>query len=253
MPSAIDLNSDLGESYGPWTMGDDAAMLAVVTSANIACGFHAGDPLTMARTMRLAGHEGVAVGAHIGYADLRGFGRRPMVVSDEELAADIIYQFGAAQALAAAADIGISHVKPHGALYNALAADGQLAGVVCGALASVAPELRVFGLAGSIFLDAARAAGLAPVAEAFADRAYRRDGSLVPRHEPGSVLTDPAIIAERMVTLAQTGTVAAIDGTPVAVEAQTICVHGETPHAVAVARAVRDALQTAGIALRRVA
>ncbi|CAM5782703.1 5-oxoprolinase subunit PxpA [Castellaniella caeni] len=246
----MDLNSDLGESFGAWTMGDDASMLAVVTSANVACGFHAGDPAGILRTLRAAAARGVAVGAHVGYRDLAGFGRRAMAPSSAELVADVIYQIGALQGLAAAAGTQVRYVKPHGALYNTIARDARQADDVLTAILSLDPRLTFVGLAGAPVLDWARQRGLRAVAEAFADRAYLPDGGLVPRHAPGAVLHDPDHVAARMLDWVRTGTLPAIDGTPIRVQADSICVHGDSPGAVAMARAVRARLDVAGVALR---
>jgi 5-oxoprolinase (ATP-hydrolysing) subunit A len=246
----IDLNSDLGESFGPWAMGDDAAMLEVMTSANIACGFHAGDPAGLLTVLEEAARRGVAVGAHVGYRDLVGFGRRNMEPTSAELMADTIYQIGALQGLARAAGTRVSYVKPHGALYNTIARDARQAGAVIAAIKSIDPSLVLMALAGAPVVDWARAAGLRVVCEAFADRAYNPDGSLVSRAEAGAVLHDPDLIARRMTKLATGGSIRAIEGSEIAVEAQSICVHGDTPAAVGIARALRDALLREGLSLR---
>lgn len=245
----IDLNSDLGEGYGAWTMGDDAAMLAVVSSANVACGFHAGDPAGILSTLREAAARGVAVGAHVGYPDRVGFGRRPMDVAPADLEADVIYQIGALQGLARAAGTRVSYVKPHGALYNTIAHDARQAAAVIAGVRAVDPSLVLMGLAGAPILAQARAAGLRVVAEAFADRAYNPDGSLVSRSLPGAVLHDPEAIAARVIRLATEGRVTAIDGSEISIEAQSVCVHGDTPEAVEIAQALRDRLVGQGIAL----
>lgn len=249
MHSVIDLNSDLGEGYGAWRMGDDAAMLGIVSSANVACGFHAGDPLTILATLRGAAQNGVVVGAHVSYPDRVGFGRRPMDVTPEELTADVIYQIGALQGLAAAAGTRVRYVKPHGALYNTIAQDARQAGAVIRAILAVDPSLILMGLAGAPVLEQARAAGLATVAEAFADRAYRPDGQLLSRREPGAVLHDPNLVAARMVRLAQEGVVEAVDGSTLRLAAGSICVHGDSPDAVAMARAIRVALTRQGVTI----
>jgi UPF0271 protein len=246
----IDLNSDLGEHYGAWRMGDDDAMLAIVTSANVACGFHAGDPVSVLATVRAAAKLGVAVGAHIAYPDLVGFGRRPMTPSAAELEADVIYQIGALQALARVAGTEVSYVKPHGALYNTIAFDEQQAAAVIGAVEAVDPDLALVCLASSPIVDQIRAAGLRAVPEAFADRAYEPNGALVSRREAGAVLEDPDLIAERMLTLVRDGVVVARDGSEVAIEADSICVHGDSPGAVHIATVVRDRLTEAGVTLR---
>ena len=245
----IDLNSDLGESYGAWRMGDDAAMLEVVSSANVACGFHAGDPAGILRTVKAAAERGVAIGAHVSYPDLAGFGRRDMDIAPADLTADVVYQIGALSGLAAAVGSKVRYVKPHGALYNRIAVDAVQGAAVIAALKAVDPTLVLMGLAGAPILDQARAAGLAVVAEAYADRAYTPAGHLVPRREAGAVLHDASLIAARMVRLATEGVVEAIDGSVIRIDAQSICVHGDSPGAVAIAREVRGRLEAAGIAV----
>src|SRR5690606_32671622 len=246
----MDINSDLGESYGAWRMGDDAAMLDIVTSANVACGFHAGDPAGILQTLRGAAERGVAVGAHVAYPDLVGFGRRNMDPTSAELVADVIYQIGALQGLAAAAGTRVRYVKPHGALYNTIAHDERQADDVITALLAVDPGLTLMALAGSPLVQRARARGLRVVAEAFADRAYNEDGTLVSRRLPGSVLHDADAIAERMLRLVQTGEIETITGRSVRVQADSICVHGDSPGAVEMARRIRARLEQAGVALR---
>ena len=243
----MDINSDLGEGYGAWAMGDDAAMLDIVSSANIACGFHAGDPLTILTTLREAAARGVAVGAHVSYPDRVGFGRRRMDVAPAELTADVIYQIGALQGLAAAAGTRVRYVKPHGALYNTIADDAVQADAVIAAIRAVDPGLILMALAGAPILDRARAAGLSVVAEAFADRAYTPKGALVSRREPGAVLHDPDQVAARMVRLATEGVIEAADGSALRLEAQSICVHGDSPAAVAMAARIRERLAAEGI------
>jgi UPF0271 protein len=245
--SAVDLNSDLGEGFGRWSLGDDEAMLSIVSSANVACGFHAGDPATIRRTVRAAVARGVAIGAHVGYRDLAGFGRRDMDVRSEELQADVAYQVGALAGLAAAEDGRVTYVKPHGALYNTAAVDERVAADVAAAVADVDPSLVMLGLPGSRALEAAAAAGLATATEAFADRAYRPDGTLVPRSEPGAVLHDPHDVARRMLRLVTEGVVEAVDGSEVAARADSICVHGDSPGAVTMAERVRAVLVEAGV------
>lgn len=246
----MDLNSDLGESFGDWRMGDDAAMLEIVSSANVACGFHAGDPAGILRTLQGAAKHGVAVGAHVGYPDLVGFGRRNMDVASADLRALVMYQIGALQALARAAGVKVTYVKPHGALYNTIAQDPRQAADVIAAMQMAAPELALVVLAGSPLAGWAKDAGLRVVAEAFADRAYTNQGTLVPRSQAGAVLHDEALVAARMVRLVREGVVEAIDGTITPVQADSICVHGDSPGAVAMARAVRAALEREGIAVR---
>ena len=246
----IDLNSDLGESLGAWTMGDDAAMLDLVSSANVACGFHAGDPVGLLKTLRAAAERHVVVGAHVAYRDLVGFGRRPMDVPHAELVGDVIYQIGALQGLARAAGTTVRYVKPHGALYNTIAHDRAQAHAVIEAVQSMGRDLALVVLAGSPLAGWAREAGLTVIEEAFADRGYTPQGTLVSRREPGAVLHDAQAVAARMLQLVREGTVPAVDGSPVAVRADSICVHGDSPGAVAMARAVRARLQDAGVAIR---
>jgi 5-oxoprolinase (ATP-hydrolysing) subunit A len=246
----VDLNADVGEGFGRWELGDDDAVLATVTSANVACGFHAGDPLTMTRTVRLAAERGVSVGAHVSYRDLAGFGRRYVDASEDELTGDVVYQIAALQGIARTVGTRVGYVKPHGALYNTIAHDERHADAVITAILRLDPTLPLVGLAGSPLLDRARDAGLTVVAEVFADRAYTPSGTLVPRRERGAVLHDPTAVAERMVRWVQDGTVAALDGSPVRVDAQSICVHGDSPGAVEMARAVRSGLEAAGLELR---
>lgn len=249
MPAQIDLNSDLGEGFGAWKMGDDAAMLGIVSSANIACGFHAGDPRGILTTLREAAARGVAVGAHVSYPDLAGFGRRPMDVAPEDLTADVIYQIGALQGLAHAAGTRVTYVKPHGALYNTIAQDAGQADAVIAALLALDPGLTLMGLAGAPILARARAAGLRVVAEAFADRAYTATGALVSRRDPGAVLHDPAQVAARMLRLATDGVIEAADGTPLRLQADSICIHGDSPDAVAMARQIRATLLAHGVTI----
>ncbi|WP_337060151.1 LamB/YcsF family protein [Kineococcus sp. G2] len=245
----MDLNADVGESFGRWTLGDDEALLDVVTSANVACGFHAGDPTVLRRTCELAAARGVAVGAQVGYRDLAGFGRRFVDVAPAELTDDVLYQIGALQALARVAGTRVTYLKPHGALYNALVHHEAQAAAVVEAVRRYDPALAVLGLPGSRFLDLAGRAGLRTVAEAFADRAYTPAGTLVPRTEPGAVLHDADEIARRCARLATEGRVRAVDGSDVEVAAASICVHGDTPGAVGIARRVRAALEGAGAPL----
>lgn len=245
----LDLNADLGESFGRWVLGDDEAMLEVVTSANIACGFHAGDPLTLHRTVAAAAARGVVIGAQVGYRDLAGFGRRFLDMAPAELTADVLYQLGALDGLARSVGSGVRYLKPHGALYNTIVADGAQAAAVVAAVLSYDPGMPVVGLPGSIFLRLAAEAGLPCVREAFADRAYTADGTLVSRLEPGAVLSDPVAVADRMVALVTTGLVEAITGEAVPVVVDSICVHGDSPGGVEMARAVRTALTGAGVRL----
>lgn len=246
----IDLNSDLGESLGAWTMGDDAAMLSIVSSANVACGFHAGDAAGILQTLRAAAARGVAVGAHVAYPDLAGFGRRNMDVASSDLQADVIYQIGALQGLAKVAGTRVRYVKPHGALYNTIAHDRRQAGDVIAAIRAIDAGLVLVALAGAPLVGWAREAGLTVVSEAFADRAYTPEGTLVSRREKGAVLHDAQAVAARMLRLAREGVVEAIDGSSVRVQADSICVHGDSPGAVAMAREVRAVLEQAGVAVQ---
>ncbi|MBP0624895.1 LamB/YcsF family protein [Cupriavidus consociatus] len=246
----IDLNSDLGESFGAWSMGNDAAMLDIVSSANVACGFHAGDPAGILQTLKAAAARGVAVGAHVSYPDLQGFGRRNMDVASADLVADVIYQISALSGMAATVGTKVRYVKPHGALYNTIASDERQARDVIAAIRAVNPELALVALAGSPLVGWAREAGLRVVAEAFADRAYTPQGTLVSRREKGAVLHDAADVAQRMLRLVREGTVQAIDGSVARVEAQSICVHGDSDGALEMARAVRATLERDGIAIR---
>ncbi|MFJ7264640.1 LamB/YcsF family protein [Streptomyces globosus] len=247
---AVDLNADLGEGFGRWTLTDDEALLSVVTSANVACGFHAGDPSIMRRVCELAAARGVRIGAQVSYRDLAGFGRRPMDVPPGELADEIAYQIGALEVFARAAGSRVSYVKPHGALYNRTVHDAaQAAAVAAGVRIAAGPgaDLPVLGLPGSLLLAAAADAGLTPIPEAFADRAYTGAGTLVPRGEPGAVLHDPDAVVARAVAMAAEGAVPAADGSRVAVTALSLCVHGDTPGAAALVGRVREALAAAGI------
>ncbi len=246
----IDLNADLGESFGPWRMGDDEAMFDIVSSASIACGSHAGDPVTMLRTCELAARRGVVVGAHVAYRDLAGFGRRFVDVAPAELVADVLAQLGALAAMCHAAGTRIAYVKPHGALYNAIVHHEAQAAAVVEAIGLFDHSLAVMGLPGARVLDLAEAAGIRTVREAFADRAYTPEGTLVSRREPGSVLGEPGQVAARMVLLATEGVIEAVDGSAIPVRADSICTHGDSPGTVAMARAVRAALTEAGVQIR---
>lgn len=246
----IDLNADLGEGFGVWRLGNDDAMLDVVTSANVACGFHAGDPAGLARTCRAAAERGVRIGAQVSYRDLAGFGRRYIDMDPEDLTADVMYQIGALQALASAAGTTVGYVKPHGALYNTIVTDRGQADAVVAAVHAVDPGLPVLGLAGSQFFAAAADLGLHTVPEAFADRAYRPDGQLVSRREPGAVLHDVGQIADRVASMVGSGRVGAVDGSTIPIVAESVCVHGDSPGAVQIANAVRDRLTADGVALK---
>lgn len=249
--ATMDLNADLGEGFGAWTMGDDAGVLGFVTSANVACGFHAGDPRVIDRTVALAVKAGVAIGAHPSHYDLRGFGRRTIAADPAEVEADVVYQVGAVAAFARSHGKHLVHVKPHGALYNQAAVDEGLARAIARGVARVSRDLVLVGAASSEAMrEAAAGEGLRFAAEAFADRAYEKDGTLVPRGRAGAVVTDAAEAAARAVQIAQEGRIAAIDGTVIALAADTLCLHGDTPGAVAHARAVRTALEAAGVTVR---
>ena len=246
----VDLNADLGESFGVWRLGDDDAMLDVVTSANVACGFHAGDAATLARTCRAAAERGVRIGAQVSYRDLAGFGRRFIDSTPEDLTADVIYQIGALQALAHAAGSTVSYVKPHGALYNTIVTNHDQARAVAEAVHAVDSRLPVLGLSGSAFFAAAQELGLRTVPEAFADRAYRSDGQLISRRLPNAVLHDVAEIADRVASMVTTGRVTAADGSTIPITVESVCVHGDSPGAVQIARAVRDRLLADGVELK---
>lgn len=246
---AIDLNADVGESFGAWTVGADEDLIPLVTSVNIACGAHAGDPMTILRTVELAAGHGVAIGAHPGYPDLAGFGRRDLELPPDELRASLIVQVGAIQAAARVVGVEVGHVKPHGALYNRAARDPELASAVAETIREIDSTLVLVGLAGSASVDAGRAIGLRVLEEAFADRRYEPDGSLRSRRLPDALL-DREAAAVQAVTIARDGCVRASDDTTVAVHADTLCVHGDSPDAVATARAVREALARAGVAVR---
>jgi UPF0271 protein len=248
--TAIDLNSDLGEGYGIWTLGDDEALLRVVTSANVACGFHAGDPDILRRVCHQAAERGVVIGAQVGYHDLGGFGRRAIDVEPGSLTNDVVYQIGALDGFARIAGTRVRYVKPHGALYNTVVHDESQAAAVVEAVRLYDPSLPVMGLPGSVLLAIAKDAGLPTVTEAFADRGYTPQGTLVPRSAPGALLHDPTEVAERMVRMVQTGLVRASDGTDVAVGADSICVHGDSPGAVEMAVSVRQALAASGVEIR---
>ncbi|WP_427015756.1 LamB/YcsF family protein [Pseudarthrobacter sp. P1] len=247
--ATIDLNSDVGESFGNWTFGDDAAIISSVSSVNVACGFHAGDPSGIRATCAAAAAAGVTVGAHPGYRDLAGFGRRFLDMAPQELTDDVVYQIGALQGLARAAGTSVKYVKPHGALYNTIVHHGAQAQAVVDAVLSVDPTLPLMVLPGSEIQRAARAAGLRTVAEAFADRAYNADGTLVSRREPGAVLHSTDAVVEHVLQLVTQGTITAIDGTVIEVAAESICLHGDTPGAVAMAQAVYAALRAEGITI----
>ncbi|MET7900845.1 5-oxoprolinase subunit PxpA [Streptomyces sp. NPDC005355] len=245
---SIDLNADLGEGFGHWRLTDDDALLSIVTSANVACGFHAGDPSTMRRVCELAAERGVRIGAQVSYRDLAGFGRRAMDVPPRELADEIAYQIGALEIFARSAGARVRYVKPHGALYNRSVYDeAQAAAVVEGVRLAADGPLPVLGLPGSRLHEAARAAGLPVIAEAFADRAYTSAGTLVPRGEPGAVICDPDTVVKRSLGFARDRAVTSIDGERIEVEVRSLCVHGDTPGAAELARRVRAELTGAGV------
>jgi UPF0271 protein len=249
MSNGMDLNADLGESFGRWTLGDDERLVAHLSSANLACGFHAGDFLVMEATVALCRRAGVAVGAQPGYPDLLGFGRRPMPFAPEEVESLVRYQIGALEAFCRSVGVEMQHVKPHGALYNQAAVDPSLAAAVARATAGFSRDLLLYGLASSEAMAGAAAdAGLRFVPEAFADRRYLADGTLQPRTQPGSLLTDAAEAAEQAVAIAA-GSVTAADGSSVELRAESICCHGDTPGAVTIAAAVRERLEGAGVAI----
>ncbi|MBT2484458.1 MULTISPECIES: LamB/YcsF family protein [unclassified Microbacterium] len=245
--ATIDLNSDLGENVPDRIVSDDESMLAIVTSANVSCGFHAGSPEGIRSTLAAAVRGGVVIGAHPGYRDYDNFGRTAMDIDSATLQAHVEYQLGALSGLAAAVGGTVAYVKPHGALYNTIARDERQAEAVVAAVRAIDPSLVLLGLAGGVVLEVAERAGLAVAAEAFADRAYLPDGQLVPRTQEGAVLHDAEAVAERMVRLADEGVIRAIDGTDVAVRAQSICVHGDSPGSVEMAAATRRMLEAAGI------
>jgi UPF0271 protein len=245
----IDLNADLGESFGAWPMGQDAQLMAIVTSANVACGGHAGDPATMRRTVRLARAHGVAVGAHPGFPDLLGFGRREIQMSPQDVEDLVLYQVSALAGIARAEGVRLQHVKAHGALYNMACRDEALAEAIAAAVAAFDPTLVLFGLPGSALLQAGLDAGLPVAAEAFADRAYLPDGSLAPRSQPGSVIHDVDTVVARAVTMVTESTAIATDGSRLAFDADTLCLHGDTPGAAALAAAIRRGLEDAGVTI----
>lgn len=243
----IDLNSDLGEGFGPWRMGDDIAMLDIVTSANVAAGGHASDPETMFATLQTAASRGVVVGAHPGYADREGFGRRVIPMSPAEIGRMVVAQTGALATLAQLAGTEVRYVKPHGALGNLAAADAQVADAIAAAVGALSPRLAILAISGTALEQAARGRGIAVFSEIFADRAYLPNGQLVPRSREGAVLHDPAAIADRLLAFLDSGLMPVIDGEPVQLAAQSICVHSDTPGAVAIARDLRERLTAAGV------
>ncbi len=246
----IDLNCDMGESFGAWRMGNDEAVLEHVTSANVACGFHAGDPRTMHATVKAALAKGVAVGAHPGFADLQGFGRRPMTLTQTEAYDSVLYQVGALAGFARAAGGRLGHVKPHGMLYNMAARDPTLAQAIAQAVRDFDRDLVFFGLAGSELVRAAEKAGLRAASEVFADRSYQDDGSLTPRSQPGAMIEDVEASVAQVKRMVLEGVVRAVSGKDVRVRADTLCVHGDQPGAVAFARRIRDELAGEGVEIK---
>jgi lactam utilization protein B len=247
--ATVDLNADLGESYGAWRLGDDEALLSIVTSANIACGFHAGDPLTIRRACAAAVARGVTIGAQVSYHDLAGFGRREMIVPAAELTAEVLYQIAALDGIARAEGGRVGYVKPHGALYNRVVWDAEQAAAIVAAIRAYDPELPLLTLPGSAAAIEASVAGLTVVAEAFADRAYNDDGTLVSRGQPGAVLTDPQLVAGRVVSLVTGRSIVSAAGRTIRLLARSVCIHGDTAGAVDLAQAVRGALERAGVRL----
>lgn len=245
----IDLNSDVGESFGAWRMGADAEVMRSITSANVACGYHAGDPGVMRQTIRLARDSGASVGAHPGYPDLVGFGRREMKATAKDVEDMVLYQIGALAAIAAAEGVKLAHVKAHGALYNQAVRDRSLADAIAGAVRAFDRSLVLFGLPGSELLKAGERAGLRVAAEGFADRAYNADGSLASRTEPGSVIHDPNEVVRRSLRLVREGRVTARDGSELTFHVDTLCTHGDTPGAHELTRLLRDGLQRDGVAV----
>ena len=252
MAVSIDLNSDLGESFGRWTLGNDTELMRSITSANVACGFHAGDPRVMRETVRLAKTSGVAIGAHPGFPDLVGFGRRNMSASPDEVEDFVIYQIAALAGIASAEQVTLQHVKPHGALYNMAVRDRRLAEAIARGVAAFDRTLILFGLPGTELVGAAEAAGLKVAAEGFADRAYEADGSLTPRDRAGAVIHDPEDVVRRALRMAKDGVVTATNGRDIAMRVDTICTHGDTPGSHELARRIREALERAGVLVRAV-
>ena len=246
----MDLNSDLGESFGTYTLGMDEALMDVITSANVACGWHAGDPAVMEKTVRIAAEKGVAVGAHPGYPDLMGFGRREMKITPDEAYAYVLYQLGALNAFAKVRKVKLQHVKPHGALYNQACKDEKLAMAICRAAQDFDRDLMILAPYNSAFRTAAEAIGQPFAAEFFADRAYMPDGSLVPRSQPGAVIHDPDEACRRVLQMAREGTVTCIDGTVLNMRCASVCVHGDNEAALASVKKIRAALESEGVVLR---
>lgn len=252
MPLTIDLNCDLGESFGTYTLGNDAAILPYVTSANIACGYHAGDPLVMQRTVRLALEHHVAIGAHPGLPDLVGFGRREMAVTAAEVYAMTVYQIGALQAFVKAEGTTLHHVKPHGALYNMAAVDATLAQAIAEAVYKVCPDAILYGLAGSCLITASEAIGLKTAQEVFADRTYQQDGTLTSRNKPGALITEPETAINQVIRMLKEGKVATQQGIDISIKADTVCLHGDGAHALTFARYLNKTLSEEGIRLKAI-
>jgi 5-oxoprolinase (ATP-hydrolysing) subunit A len=252
MPMRIDLNSDVGESFGAYTVGQDAILIPHITSANVACGFHAGDPSVMRATVATARQHGVAVGAHPGFPDLVGFGRRELQATAREVEDFVTYQIGALWAIAAAQGVKLQHVKPHGALFNMAVRDASLADAIARGTAAVDRSLILFGLPGSELIAAGQRAGLRTAAEVFADRGYEPDGTLVSRRKAGAVIHDSAAVAERVVRMARDRSVIAVDGSVLRLELDTICIHGDTPGAADLATRIREALAGVGVDVKAV-
>ncbi|MCB7320026.1 LamB/YcsF family protein [Lacrimispora sp. 210928-DFI.3.58] len=245
--SKIDLNCDLGESFGAYRIGMDEEVIPYVTSANVACGFHGGDPMVMARTVKLCRENRVHIGAHPGLPDLMGFGRRNMTLKPEEAKAYVQYQIGALKAFCDGAGLRLNHVKPHGALYNMAGKDYDLARAVCEAVRAVDKTLVLLALSGSQMIRAAEDTGLPYASEVFADRGYQADGSLVPRTMPGAMIEDEDYAVGRVIRMAKEGTVTAVDGTEISIQADSVCVHGDSPKALAFVQRIRGALEKAGV------
>jgi UPF0271 protein len=248
----IDLNADMGESFGAYRIGHDEELLSYITSANIACGFHAGDPAAMRKTVKLVLAKGIAAGAHPGLPDLQGFGRRNMDISPEEAYNMVVYQIGALDAFIKSEGGRMQHVKPHGALYNMASRHSALAEAIAEAVYRVNPELILFGLSGGELIKAGKKLGLRTASEVFADRTYQRDGSLTPRRDPDALITDPVIAANQAIRMVKEGKVSSVQGIDVPLSAETICIHGDGPHAVAFARRIRELLESAGASVRAV-
>jgi UPF0271 protein len=245
----VDLNADVGESFGAWSLGQDPALMKSITSANVACGFHAGDPGVMRATVALASEHGVAVGAHPGFPDLAGFGRRELQVAPRDVEDFVVYQIGALAGIAAAQGVRLRHVKPHGALFNMAVRDAALADAIARAVTMIDKEMILFGLPGSELVAAGQRAGLRTACEVFADRAYQPDGTLVSRQQPGAVIDDGETVVRRVIRMVRDQAVDAVDGSRVPLTVDTICVHGDTPGAAELAARIRAALEEAGVAV----